>query len=82
MRIRYMEFISNGKIHDMEIPTFASLLTGMAVSLVIYIIARSFYNVYLHPLSAFPGPKFAAAGPLYEFYYDVIRDGTYVTTIA
>ncbi|OJI85470.1 hypothetical protein ASPTUDRAFT_119373 [Aspergillus tubingensis CBS 134.48] len=30
------------------------------------------------PLAKFPGPRLAAATGLYEFYYDVIRDGQFV----
>ena len=40
-----------------------------------------FYNVYLHPLSKVPGSKLAALGDFYEFYYDVIKDGTYIWEI-
>jgi hypothetical protein len=39
---------------------------------------RCLYNLYLHPLSKFPGPKIAAIGSFYEFYYDVIKDGTFI----
>ncbi|RDA90222.1 hypothetical protein CP533_1074 [Ophiocordyceps camponoti-saundersi (nom. inval.)] len=40
-----------------------------------------FYNLYLHPLRGFPGPKLAAASRLYEFWYDVVKDGQYLWKI-
>lgn len=52
-----------------------------AAVLTCYCIGKCFYNVYLHPLSNIPGPKLAAMGSLYEFYFDVIRDGTYLWEI-
>lgn len=36
------------------------------------------YNLLIHPLSGFPGPKLAAMTSLYEFWYDVVRDGQYI----
>lgn len=49
--------------------------------LVSYAIWTCVYDLYWHPLSAFPGPKLAAIGNLYEFWYDVVRDGAYLFEI-
>src|SRR5260221_11327122 len=32
-----------------------------------------FYNVYLHPLAQFPGPRLAAASKYWLFYQEIIR---------
>lgn len=46
-----------------------------------YVFFRIIYDLFLHPLRKFPGPKMAAVGSFYEFYYDVIKDGTYIWEI-
>jgi len=40
-----------------------------------------YYRLYLSPISRFPGPRFAAATYLYEFYYDIILGGKYIWKI-
>lgn len=47
----------------------------------LYRLAKVFYNLYLHPLAGFPGPKFGAATHLYEFYWSVVRDGEFIWEI-
>lgn len=69
------EFISK-----MEWPIPGAVWTAVVV-LTCYSIYKCFYNLYLHPLSKLPGPKLAAMGSLYEFYYDVIKDGQYLWEI-
>lgn len=32
-----------------------------------------FYNVYLHPLARFPGPRLAVASKYWLFYQEIIR---------
>lgn len=45
------------------------------------LLGRIIYRLYFHPLSGFPGPKLAAISHLYEFYNDVIKNGTYIWEI-
>ena len=44
----------------------------------LWIIGFIVTRLYFHPLSKFPGPRIAALTRWYEFYHDVLRDGTYV----
>ena len=55
--------------------------TGAAVAVLLPVFAKCFYNLYLHPLKDFPGPKLAAVGGLYEFWFDVVKDGQYLWEI-
>lgn len=43
--------------------------------------SRCFYNLYLHPLRKIPGPKLAAMTSWPDFYYDVVKDGSYLFEI-
>lgn len=64
--------------------TWSSLSVAVFTAVVVltcYCICTCLYNLYLHPLSKFPGPKLAAIGFFYEFYYDVIKDGLYLWEI-
>jgi hypothetical protein len=63
----------------MEIPFSWPVLGGAAAF--IYLLGRTIYRLYFHPLSHIPGPKLAAATHLYEFYYDVCRGGLYLFEI-
>ncbi|KAH7386033.1 benzoate 4-monooxygenase cytochrome P450 [Pyrenochaeta sp. MPI-SDFR-AT-0127] len=42
-----------------------------------YWLWKLIYNVYLHPLAKFPGPKWATCSYLAEFYYDIFQGGRY-----
>lgn len=55
-----------------------STLTILGAALIAFICLKAIYNLYLHPLRNFPGPKLAAVGPFHEFYHDVIRDGMFM----
>lgn len=67
-------------ISIMERPLNVAAWTAL-VLLACYMLCKCIYNLYLHPLSKFPGSKLAALGGLYEFYYDVIKDGLYLWEI-
>ncbi|KAL9619844.1 MAG: hypothetical protein Q9160_005584 [Pyrenula sp. 1 TL-2023] len=47
----------------------------------IYFVARCVYNLYFHPLRKIPGPHIAAMTSFYDFWYDVIKGGTYLWEI-
>lgn len=49
----------------------------VSIVFLVYAAILTLYRLYLSPLAKFPGPKLAAASFWYEFYYDVIRSGTY-----
>ena len=54
-------------------------ILGIVVAiLVAYLLLNAAYNLFVHPLRNFPGPKLAAIGPFYEFYYDVVKDGMFL----
>ncbi|KAM5458916.1 hypothetical protein McanMca71_001602 [Microsporum canis] len=59
------------------------LKIGLLLALIttVFFVTRAVYRLLFHPLSGFPGPKLAAISHLYEFYYDVIRGGTYIKKI-
>ncbi|KAF7597008.1 hypothetical protein BBP40_011374 [Aspergillus hancockii] len=58
----------------MALISTSTVLSGI----VAYLVMRSIYRLFFHPLSKFPGPKFAAISYLPEFYHDVIRGGMYM----
>lgn len=56
------------------------LWLGGAVAVGYYLV-QSIYRLYFHPLRKFPGPRLAAITSLYEFYYNVIRNGKFLFEI-
>ncbi|RAH75643.1 cytochrome P450 [Aspergillus aculeatinus CBS 121060] len=46
-----------------------------------WLLLRTIYRLYLHPLKKIPGPKLAAISHLYEFYYDIIKGGQFIYEI-
>lgn len=54
------------------------LLAGMALSGVIVTGVR---RIWFSPLSKFPGPKLAALSLCYEFYFNFIKEGSFLWKI-
>ncbi|EFY85402.1 trichodiene oxygenase [Metarhizium acridum CQMa 102] len=52
----------------------------LGISVWVYI-CMCLYNLYLHPLRHFPGPKLAVLGRFHEFWFDVIQDGQFLWEI-
>lgn len=46
--------------------------------IVLFLIARTIYRLFFHPLRKIPGPRLAAATHLVEFYFDVIKGGKFI----
>jgi hypothetical protein len=57
------------------------ILLQLGVGLVAYLLVVSIYRLFFHPISHIPGPKLAAITHGYEFYYDVIKNGTLIWEI-
>lgn len=57
-----------------------SLLLFGAASL-LYLVAVAVYRVYFSPLAGFPGSKLAALTLWNEFYWDVVKRGTFIWRI-
>ena len=47
----------------------------------LYTLYGVIYRLYISPVAKFPGSKLAALTLWYEFYYDVIKRGSYVWEI-
>ncbi|KKK18903.1 hypothetical protein P175DRAFT_0516031 [Aspergillus ochraceoroseus IBT 24754] len=52
--------------------------TVLGAGVLLYLIARTIYRLYFHPLSKIPGPKLAAITHGYEFYHNILRGGLFV----
>ncbi|KAJ9245692.1 hypothetical protein DTO169E5_411 [Paecilomyces variotii] len=65
-------------VQELSVPLTIGAAVGVFAA---YVVARCIYDLFFHPLRKFPGPKRAAIWSFYEFYYDVIKDGTYLWEI-
>ncbi|KAJ5158333.1 Cytochrome P450 [Penicillium coprophilum] len=67
------QFIPDGHGHF----GIGSFILFLSCACLIYIVVKAISRLYFHPLSDIPGPPLAAVSRWYDFYYNVIRDGTY-----
>lgn len=49
------------------------------VTTVLYILLRSIYRLYFHPLAKFPGPELATLTHAYEFHYDGVKGEKFIS---
>ncbi|KAG6366081.1 hypothetical protein INS49_000257 [Diaporthe citri] len=68
------------QLAQLRIPKL-SLALALVMICTVGIFSRCFYNLYLHPLGKIPGPKLAAMTSLPDFYYDIVKDGSYLFDI-
>lgn len=59
----------------------SSLVLAVVMICMAGLISRCFFNLYLHPLRKIPGPKLAAMTSWPDFYYDVVKEGSYLFEI-
>lgn len=64
---------------NMEISTL--LVEHSLIAMMLYITYGIIYRLCLSPIAHFPGRKLAALTFWYEFYFDVIKRGSYVWEI-
>lgn len=65
----------------MALLNFVNLGLATLGCFVLYELILAIYRVFFHPLSTFPGPKLAAATGWYEFYYEIIKPGSWLWEI-
>lgn len=51
------------------------------LAITVYTVYQSVYRLYFSPIAKFPGRKLAALTLWYQFYFDVVKRGTYVWKI-
>ena len=56
---------------------FASIFLLLLVGGLSWLAYHTFYNLYLHPLCKFPGPKLAAASSTWRFFVECVLDRSF-----
>jgi hypothetical protein len=57
------------------------IIETVATLSLLFTVTGAIRRLYFHPLARIPGPKLAALTWWYEFYFDVLQEGTYVFKI-
>lgn len=61
--------------------TFLQVIETTVVLSLLVTFGEAIRRLYFHPIALIPGPKLAALTWWYEFYFDVVKHGTYVFKI-
>jgi hypothetical protein len=61
--------------------TIIRILATLLLACILKFIFQCIYNLYLHPLRSFPGPKIAAASTLWKAYIDCISFTSFLETL-
>jgi len=60
-----------------SVPDIYVCIACISAISIVYAGGLVIYRLFLSPISHIPGPKMAAATLWYEFYYNVVKEGTY-----
>ncbi|KAJ5728196.1 cytochrome P450 [Penicillium malachiteum] len=75
-----LKAFSLGDITALSLASYQPTLTITALFLLL-LLTKYINRLFFHPLSKFPGPPIAAASHLWEFWQDMVCDGTFLQAI-